>query len=349
MCDCLCALPSATTSGVTVFAKNSDRPPLEPQVVEWHAPRQEDVTRATYIEIPGHAGRTIGFVGSRPSWMWGVEHGVNEAGVAVGNEAVFTTADPAVAPDALVGMDLVRLALERGSTAADAVTVITSLLEAHGQGGSGHDPASGHEFRYWSSFLVADPAEAYVVETSGDRWDVERVGERRAISNRLTIPAFDAAHRDTDPGLAPMIDPRWQASRARLDAGPFDVDAARAHLRSHVGGTDGWTICMHVDGLEATTAAVVAELAPGGAPPVARFLLGSPCRSVFVPVVVGLPLGAPPAWERFAALTDEHRPALDRLEADLDAMLGALVGSWDESWNVQAWARVTATLDALGV
>jgi hypothetical protein len=82
---------------------------------------------------------------------------------------------------------------------------------------------------------------------------------------------------------------------------------------------------------------------------VARFLLGSPCRSVFVPVVVGLPLGHPPAWERFAALTDEHRQVLDRLEADLDAMFGALVGSWDESWNVQAWARVTATLDALGV
>jgi hypothetical protein len=175
------------------------------------------------------------------------------------------------------------------------------------------------------------------------------VGARRAISNRLTIPAFDAAHRDTDPGLAPMIDPRWQASCARLDAGPFDVDGARAHLRSHVGGADGWTICMHVGGLEATTAAVVAELAPGGVPPVARFLLGSPCRSVFVPVVVGLPLGDPPPWERFAALTDEHRPALDRLEADLDAALAAGAGAWNATCNVQAWEHVTATLDSLGV
>jgi hypothetical protein len=349
MCDCLCALPTAAPTDVTVFAKNSDRPPLEPQVVEWHPPRQERATRATYVEIPGHDRPTIGFVGSRPSWMWGVEHGVNEAGVAVGNEAVFTTSDPTVAPDALVGMDLVRLALERAPDASAAVEVITSLIEVHHQGGSGHDPAGGHDFRYWSSFLVADPTVAFVVETSGDRWDVERVADRRAISNRLTIPAFDAAHRDTDPGLAPMIDPRWEASRARLEAGRFDVDAARTHLRSHVGGADGWTICMHVAGLEATTAALVAELPSGGSPPVARFLLGSPCRSVFVPVVVGLPLGEPPRWERFAALTDAHRPVLDLLEAELDASVAAAGGAWDEGCNAQAWARVTDVLDALGV
>ena len=52
VCDVLCALGPATADGVTRFAKNSDRPPDERQVVEWHPPRREATTRTTYLEIP---------------------------------------------------------------------------------------------------------------------------------------------------------------------------------------------------------------------------------------------------------------------------------------------------------
>ena len=57
------------------------------------------------------------------------------------------------------------------------------------------------------------------------------------------------------------------------------VGSLQAHLASHDGGADGWTVCMHVDGpehREATTAAMVAEL-PVDAGPTVHHLVGSPC------------------------------------------------------------------------
>jgi hypothetical protein len=346
MCDCLVALAPASASGVTLFAKNSDRPPHEDQVIERHEPRAEPVTHATHVTIdPAPRGGTIGFVGSRPYWAWGIEHGVNDAGVAVGNETIYTTLDPRGAEPGLIGIDLVRLALERAATADEAVDVVTTLVARHGQGGSGH---AGADRPYWSSFLIADPRAAFVVETSGREFAVEAVVRTRAISNRTTIPAFDAAHRHPRQPVETLVDPRWTASRSVLATEPVSVSDLVAHARSHAGGGDGWTVCMHVDGVEVTTAALVAEL-PVGEPPRARFLLGSPCTSVFVPLLVGPPLGAPLAWDRFAALTDADRPRLDRLGADLEARFSTALEDTRErdlaaSWNAQVWQAVGAAL-----
>ena len=277
MCDCLVALYPATASGNTLFAKNSDRPPSEAQVVERFPPRREATTRTTHIEIDGRSRDTIAFVGSRPTWMWGVEHGVNVAGVAAGNATIYTTLDPRGAPDGLTGMDLVRLALERASTAPGAVDVIGALLRRHGQGGTGHD---GVDRPYWSSFLVADPLHAFVIETSGSVFAVEPVERTRATSNRTTIPAFDAEHRHPRQPVEHLVDGRLAASRSVLADEPVTMDGLMSHLRSHVGGEDGYTICMHVPDLEATTASMIAEL-PIDGPPNAWFLTGSPCTNEY--------------------------------------------------------------------
>lgn len=338
MCDVLCALGPATAGGRTILAKNSDRPPDEAQAVEWFEPRAELATATTHLVIgPPADGATLGFIASRPTWAWGVEHGVNIAGVAAGNETIFTTADPRPAPDGLIGIDLVRLCLERATTAAVGVEVITSLLEQHGQGGSGHRD----EHRpYWSSFLIADPARAFVVETSDRQWAVEEVATTRAISNRTTIPEFDVEHRHPRQPVQTLVDPRLDASRRLLGAGPLTLEAAEAHLRSHTGGDGGWTVCMHVDGMEATTASMVAELPATGSGdrPVVRFLLGSPCRSVFVPLVVGDPFDAAPAWERFHSL-GAPAATLGALERELETELAARRGH-EAGWNAAAWASV---------
>jgi len=271
------ALYPATADGCTLFAKNSDRPPSEQQVVERFGPRREATTKATHIEIEGRDRETIAFVGSRPAWMWGVEHGVNVAGVAAGNATIYTTLDPRGTPDGLIGMDLVRLALERASTAPEAVGVITSLLARYGQGGTGHD---GVDRPYWSSFLVADPLHAFVIETSGSDVAVEPVERVRATSNRTTIASFDADHRHPKQPVERLVDGRLGASKAVLAREPVTVEGMKAHLRSHVGGEDGYTICMHVPDVEVTAASMIAEL-PIDHAPRAWFLVGSPCMDEY--------------------------------------------------------------------
>lgn len=282
MCDVLVALPAATGMG-TLFAKNSDRPPTERQVYEWVPSRTSTGDeRVTHITIAAHAEPTLGCLISRPTWMWGAEHGVNEAGVAVGNTTVYTTLDPRGAAVGLTGMDLVRLALERAVSAEAAVEVITSLITRYGQGGSGQDPAVVPGGRpYWNAFLVADPSAAFVIDTSGGEWAVEAVNDVRAISNRTSIPSFDAVHRHPRQPVERLVDPRWSASQRVLGQRPVAVDALQHHLRSHDScGDPGWSVCMHVDGVEATTSSIIAVLAPGGQSEVWA-LTGHPCEGEY--------------------------------------------------------------------
>ena len=91
-CDTMVALPDATTTGTTVLGKNSDRPVFDCQPLV-HIPRQEHALDATikleYRTIP-QVEQTYATIGSSPYWCWGYEEGMNEFGVAIGNEAIFT-------------------------------------------------------------------------------------------------------------------------------------------------------------------------------------------------------------------------------------------------------------------
>ena len=281
MCDCLVALGAVTAGGRTLFAKNSDRPPHERQVLRWNPSRYDTADiRATHVSVAPWASPTLANVVSLPEWCWGAEHGVNLAGVAIGNETIYTTLDPRPAPDALIGMDLVRLALERATSAHGAVMVIEELIAIYGQGGSGHDTAAGAQRRpYWSSFLVADPHDAWVVETSGNDVATMQVGTSWAISNRTTIPWFDETHRHPRQPVATLVDPRLDASRRVLSATPVDVGSLSAHMASHTGGDNGWTVCMHAEEggtiVEQTTASMIAELDAND--PTVWWAQGSPC------------------------------------------------------------------------
>ncbi len=347
MCDCLVALPDATDGHTTLFAKNSDRPTNEAQDVVWTPPRLDRSSiDATHIAVAAYRTDTFGHLSIQPRWMWGVEGGVNEAGVAIGNERITTNLDPRLLPDALTGMDLVRLALERAVDGAAAVETIVDLLGQYGQGGSGE--ADRHA-PYWSSFLIADGTYAYKLDTSGRAWECEQISSVGAVSNRTSIASFDAEHRHPHQPVTTLVDPRLRCSTDALSQRPVTLRALRAWQRSHTHHPDapGWSVCMHVTERgheQRTTAAIIAEL-PDGETKVRQrarvwVTLGSPCRSVAIPITVGEPVGAVPPRERFARLDDHHRDDLDELQTWLD---GELLPP-DE-----AWREVTATLDRLDV
>ena len=192
MCDTLVALGNATADGSVILAKNSDREPNEAHVLvrcphACHDPGSE--VECTYIAVP-QVEETHEVVLCKPFWVWGCEMGANEKGVAIGNEAVFTK-EP-YAKTGLLGMDLMRLALERADTADKALQVITDLLARHGQGGRCGYRRKG--LRYHNSFIIADVSSAWVLETAGEHWAAERVRSVRTISNGLTIGQdFDLA------------------------------------------------------------------------------------------------------------------------------------------------------------
>ena len=167
---------------LAIFAKNSDRSANEPQVIEFveHCFHREKTLKCTYMTID-QVNETNAMVISRPIWIWGGEMGVNEHGVCIGNEAVFTKGK--YGSESLIGMDYLRLALERGNTALEAVKVITGLLEKYGQGGNcGYDK----DFRYDNSFLIMDRKEIYVLETAGKNWAYKKY-DHASISNRLML------------------------------------------------------------------------------------------------------------------------------------------------------------------
>jgi len=174
-------------SGPVWFAKNSDREPSEAQFLECH---DGSVAGAAPAGLPD-ASSDAHLLLSRPAWMWGAEMGVNEHGVAIGNEAVFTRVP--VPKTGYSGMDLQRVALTTCRTADDALEQLIELTERFTQGGRmSHLHRS---FRYHSSFLIADAKTAWVFETAGQYWAAKRVRGVATISNELTIEEdFDRVH-----------------------------------------------------------------------------------------------------------------------------------------------------------
>ena len=323
MCDTMIALPGCTADGSMLFAKNSDREPNEPHIIVKVPSRiikPGESTKCTYISVVNHEGRKLTTNAAmlfKPSWIWGAEMGVNEKGLVIGNEAVFTKEK--VEDKTLLGMDILRLALEICSSAREALEYITALIENYGQGGKA---GYTQNLKYHNSYIIADHQEAYVLETAGRHWAYEKVRDVRSISNTLSIRrSYDGASRrlvenaiekgwckgreefDFKKSYESKLHPHFTKGDARRStaegllrekAGSLEVSDMKAILRSHNGnnrvesfrnGSMG-CICMHAGGgliTSQTTGSLVVRLKDGN---INIWATGSsiPCISVFKPV-----------------------------------------------------------------
>lgn len=301
MCDTLGKIVSHECA---LFAKNSDRSPNEPQVIEYRPAKdhREDKVKVTYTTIE-QVPHTYATLISRPIWMWGAEMGVNEYGVCIGNEAVFTKGK--YSKEGLIGMDLVRIGLERGKNAKEALDVIISLLKQYGQGGNcGYD----HQFLYDNAFLIMDRQEIYILETAKDKWVYKKVKEG-SISNRLSIgldgdvyshEKCDFAHKYREPLYS-----HFSGSQDRLKQTSCQLPvvqtvhdmmtALRVHrdVSSPLTHGDVASTCMHAGGMvgDHTTSSMIVELKET----ITVWVTGSslPCISLFKPWVFGSEAIAP--------------------------------------------------------
>ena len=314
MCDTLGKIGQARS----FFVKNSDRSPNEAQVMEYH-PRQKHLSgtvNCTYIAIP-QVEETYEVLLSRPTWMWGAEMGMNEFGLCIGNEAVFTKG--AYGKTGLTGLDMVRLALERSQTAKEALELLISLLETHGQGGNcGYD----HDFYYDNAFLIMDRQELFVLETAGKQW-VYKKYDAASISNRLSIgsdadgnsggKAFDFCGRFTEPVFTTFAGSaqrrqQTQGCLPKLRSLAGCVEALRQHdknVKNPFARGSVSSVCMHYGAMvgDHTTASMVVSLEES------RMVVWStgtstPCVSLFKPWLYGtetiLPVVCPGDPERDA-------------------------------------------------
>ncbi|XP_062992527.1 secernin-2 [Elgaria multicarinata webbii] len=309
-CDCFVSLPPASATREVIFGKNSDRPRDEVQEVVYfpagcHAKGTK--VQCTYIEVD-QVERTHAVVLSRPAWLWGAEMGANEHGVCVGNEGVWTK-EPVGEEEALLGMDLVRLGLERGSSASEALQVMTTLLERYGQGGSCKEEPT--PFVYHNTFLLADRTEAWVLETAGHFWAAQRIREgARNISNQLSIGVDITAEHS---GLRQHAQRQgWWSGKGefsfqevfslahqpvRMEAAKARYCAGRQLLHQHSGQITAETImtilsdkasgiCVDSEGFH-TTGSMVSVLPQDPRLPCIHFFTATPdpSRSIFKPFI----------------------------------------------------------------
>jgi secernin len=326
-CDTMVAIGGSTVGGNTLFAKNSDRPQEEAQPLVQvgasdHSPSEFSGTQ--FVDVP-QLGHTYRHVGSKPYWCAGYEHGFNEHQVVIGNEALPSLL-PEVDEPKLVGMELLRLGLERSKSAEEAVDVMTGLVTEFGQGKFSNEAGVR---TYDNIYLIADPTSAYVVECVGHDWAVKQVENITSISNVGQVGAdadrvspsakskatrlgrfemgfgesfsFSKAFGDADAGSNGLARQCRSDAMLNVGAGGLDVRSMMQVLTDHSDGEDpneapvvdvagNLSICLHRRSAEqsgASTASLVADLcATGERLPVYWTGMYSPCMTVFMPMFI---------------------------------------------------------------
>lgn len=326
-CDTLGVCSSNSFYHSNMMAKNSDRPICEAQPLVWipasdHA--KDETVECTGIKIP-QVFHTYGVLGSKPYWIWGFEMGANDHGVVIGNEAEYSRDFGLEKTEGLLGMDLLRLGLERGATAQEAMKSIIALLSEYGQN---RNASALRDNRYENSFLILDENEVWVLETAGRRYVAKKVSNFHAVGNTYSIgEEFELSSSDLEsharengwlmpyekfnferayslhvPNLNLATPRRRRVMQLAALTKKHNFASLRKIFRDHYDGEltgPRWgastgvfpTVCRHsLDVNAAQTAASMLTYYRDGIGLVVRQAYSQPCTSVYIPAYVGIAL-----------------------------------------------------------
>lgn len=324
-CDSMVAVGAATEKGNTIYAKNSDRPLNEAQPLVYYPPCDHEageVVRTSFISVP-QVSHTYGVIGSKLETFFGFEHGVNEWGLAIGNEQTSGREIPE-SRWGLIGMDILRLTLERAKTAREALDCVVELLETFGTGG---DPTVRIPY-FNANFIITDPYETFIFESHQRDWAVKKVDKTGVIGNCYSLQRYDeisdhaiknavengwwAAEKPFNPARAwTPNDHKWDEDEGFVRFGrirelmnrhdKYSVEMMMSNLRDHYDDVPALqtifspamskigTICCHPGGVEGciTSASIVVELrrnVPKELQFTAWTSMAPPCCSIFRPI-----------------------------------------------------------------
>jgi secernin len=179
MCDIIFVKGEKTK----IVGKNSDRPYLESQEFIFLTPKDNNCERTTYIKVPKYK-KKFQVILAKPFWMWGGEMGINECGLVICNVALFSKRKFKKENSGLLGMDMIRIALEASEKSEEALNKIVELVENYGQ-----DANSSYKgkFLYDNAFLISDKTTAFYIETVDRSWAFKKIDKTETFSNTFSI------------------------------------------------------------------------------------------------------------------------------------------------------------------
>lgn len=188
MCDIAVAVGTATRDGSIIVAKNSDgRSEISPEPFRFseHEKKPEgSKLMIDFTQLPEEYGvknlkfeipeakeiyKTIGH-GAMSGW----EEACNEYGVAIVNVAAFSR-EPLNNESGIPTWDILKMAVQRSKTAYEAMHLIGTIAIKYGQS------------VFHSSYICADPNEAWVIETATTQWVAKKVKDIAWCSNQYQI------------------------------------------------------------------------------------------------------------------------------------------------------------------
>lgn len=200
-CTTILAGRETTLDQSVIHAHNEDMGPDAAGRL-WYRPAtrpQGDTLSVPYVEIPtteqtlaywasGNAAPGSGLgTSSREQPYDDVLVGMNERGLTVSCNWMHSR-EPARKEQGIRRYAIRQLLLERATTAREAVDLVARLVDTHGQADWGG-----------LAYCLADPTEAWIVETTTEHWVARRVedDEILVVANRFTIGEdYDLASDD---------------------------------------------------------------------------------------------------------------------------------------------------------